>query len=439
MDGTKAGTKGERAGGGKGGRFVGHHLIVVSHGMWGKPIHTDYLAGQLRTRTQRTTVLNLTCNSGLRSYAGVQTCGARAAVAVRAEAARCGATGVSFIGYSAGGLWVQHAAMELERAGFFDEVRPLLFVAVASPLIGVFSPPEHRSHFCLYRYVVNCGGMNCAGCLGGRTVEEIFLSDDREEPLLLRMASPTNEYGKALARFQRRISFGNTRNDFLVPFESSGLARSNPFPEWVVQGKTQKRGDDEVRGNNVRIQMVRSVMPLPGPVRPEEAWSSEENLERPRLPSSYCCEFLQGVTYTVVLFGLWLPIMSTFSLGFMVPIMFGLCARRTFDKARPANAFFPCHCFRGQRRVATKVWHEALVGRLQQKFEVVPVRFTRGNAHAKIINRPACCFTDCYAEGRGTVGKIVELFVEVDDKDGASLASAVDAAEIAVEEAATSL
>ena len=125
---------------------AGRHLVVVSHGMWGKPFHTDYLARQLET-SPRTTVLNLTCNAGLRSYAGTQTCGKRAADAVLVEASACGATAVSFIGYSAGGLWVQHAAMELDRAGFFDKVRPVLFVAVASPLHGVFSPPEHRSHF----------------------------------------------------------------------------------------------------------------------------------------------------------------------------------------------------------------------------------------------------------------------------------------------------
>ncbi len=411
------------------------HLIVVSHGMWGKPFHTDYLVRRLEAAVPEAAVLNLTCNAGLGSYAGTQTCGERAAAAVREKADACGATAISFVGYSAGGLWVQHAAMELNRAGFFDDVRPLLFVAVASPLIGVFSPPDHRSHFCLYRTVVNCGGMNCAGCLGGRTVEEIFLSDDPEEPLLLRMASPTNEYGKALARFQRRISFGNTRNDFLVPFESSGLARSNPFPEWLAQ--SQVDGSGGVHSNDVHVRTARRVMPLRGPVRPEEAWSSNENLARPRLPSSYCCEFFQSVAYVIALFGLWLPIMSTFSLGFMLPMLFGLLSRRKFDKARPANAFFPCHCLRGQRRIATKVWHKALAGRLQQNFEVVPVRFLQGNAHAKIINRPACCFANCYAEGRATVWTIVELFVDAGVEDS-TINSVANSAEIVVEEAPSS-
>ena len=178
-------------------------------------------------------------------------------------------------------------------------------------------------------------------------------------------------------------------------------------------------------------------MPLDSPVRPEEAWSSEEALSHPRLPSSYCCEFIQGFFLVVVLMGLWLPIMSVFSFGFTLPLVFGFCARFYFDRAsarrKPGNgrdAFIPCHCLRGQQRVARKVWHLALAGRLQQNFEVIPVRLERGNAHAKIVNRPACCFPNCYEEGRVIVRRVVDLFVDMDRSENPTDSNGVNTNEI---------
>eukprot|EP00946_MAST-07B_sp_MAST-7B-sp1_P003316 g3316.t1 len=103
--------------------MAGDHLVVVSHGMWGKPFHTDYLSRTLEAALPpgRTRVLNLTVNAGLRSYSGSQTAGARAAEVVQDEAKKMGSVrAVSFIGYSAGGLWLQHAATLLDQAGFFD-------------------------------------------------------------------------------------------------------------------------------------------------------------------------------------------------------------------------------------------------------------------------------------------------------------------------------
>ena len=129
--------------------------------------------------------------------------------------------------------------------------------------------------------------------------------------------------------------------------------------------------------------------------------------------------------------------MSVFSFGFTLPLVFGFCARFYFDRAsarrKPGNgrdAFIPCHCLRGQQRVARKVWHLALAGRLQQNFEVIPVRLERGNAHAKIVNRPACCFPNCYEEGRVIVRRVVDLFVDMDRSENPTDSNGVNTNEI---------
>ena len=408
----------------------GVHLIVVSHGMWGNPFHTAYLVSQLENALpeQTTQVKNVNCNSGIRSYSGVATGGRRIAQVVEEAYERNPINSLSFIGYSAGGLWVQYAAMLLDQGGFFQKVQPRLFVAVASPLIGVYSPPEHRSHFWFYRSVFNCVGMNLAGCIGGRTVEELLLSDDDEQPLLLQMASPNNPYGQALKKFYRRVTFGNTRNDFLVPFESSGLAQSNPFPEAL-----EEEGGGSLALSEERRR--RLVLPLAKPVRPENAWSTQEKLTLPPKKLGWCrgfCEFFQAIGTTVVLLSIWLPIIYTLTISFVVPLVFSLFARRYYNKESSRRksdggrvAMCPCHCLRGKRRVANRVWHEALQGRLAQGFECMPVRFQWGNAHAKIINRPFCCFSNCYADGRISVKEIVTLFVDLEKHSSAISTSGI--------------
>jgi len=130
-----------------------------------------------------------------------------------------------------------------------------------------------------------------------------------------------------------------------------------------------------------------------------------------------------------------LPIVYTLTIGFAVPLVVSLSARRYYnedsDRRKSGggrDAVCPCHCLRGQRRFANRVWREALRGRLAQGFECMPVRFQRGNAHAKIINRPCCCFSNCYADGRISVEEIVALFA-----DSEKHSSAISTADINIQ------
>jgi esterase/lipase len=95
------------------------HLVVLQHGLWGRPDDVARLAAYLQAAFQtadaqqqlhdRVVVLNSTCNARVLTYDGIDVCGARLAKFVQEAVEQQQQEGarvvkLSLIGYSLGGL-----------------------------------------------------------------------------------------------------------------------------------------------------------------------------------------------------------------------------------------------------------------------------------------------------------------------------------------------
>ena len=323
----------------------GAHLVVCSHGMWGKPSHTGFIAEELEKAG--CLVLNVRGNAGVGTYDGLQTCAARLVVELREFLARHGggdADGVtareppvgsiSFVGYSAGGLVNRAAVGLLHTQGFFGPcMTPRAFVTLATPHLGNDNVAGLR------RALLALFGSGCvrglANAIGGRTVEEMFLVDEASPgraPLLERMAAPDSVYAAALALFERRVAYGNALCDRTVGFETACLRHRNPYVSGAGSGGSVPR-DAAERGYCDVVSADSAATP----------WAEQEaELERveqrllKQLPVPWTLrrlgrKALKGLAFCVMapLFVCWLPIAAT-----VVLPGFRLWARLTFS-SRP--------------------------------------------------------------------------------------------------------
>ncbi|KAF6266471.1 putative serine esterase-domain-containing protein [Scenedesmus sp. NREL 46B-D3] len=132
------------------------HLVVLQHGLWGRPDDVARLAAFLQAAfhaadaqqqlQDRIVVLNSTCNARVLTYDGIDVCGARLAKLVQEtveEQQQEGARVIklSLIGYSLGGLICRYAAGKLHVAGLFEEVQPANLITIATPHLGSFKEP----------------------------------------------------------------------------------------------------------------------------------------------------------------------------------------------------------------------------------------------------------------------------------------------------------
>eukprot|EP00937_MAST-01D_sp_MAST-1D-sp2_P000941 g941.t1 len=176
-------------------------------------------------------VLNSRSNTGLATYDGVEACGARLCAEVREFLARArqespaGLASLSFVGYSAGGLFARAAAAQLHTSGYFDErataIAPGAFATIATPHLGV----GHLEGCCPRRV----RGAIC-WVWGGRTMQECCLADGGggNPPLLRRTAVAGSTWAQAAARFRVRLCYANALKDHTVPYETAAMRPWNP-------------------------------------------------------------------------------------------------------------------------------------------------------------------------------------------------------------------
>ena len=403
------------------------HLIVTCHGLWQPAWHMDYWRTELQSHLPNVVVMNSVSNAMQRSTCGIATAGERTAQEVRQFIAdfpvSSTITKISFFGFSAGGLWVQYAATSLYRSGFFDtDLKPQFFITVATPTLGVVYQPFFTTHCWGFRTFVNCMTGNCSGCVGGRTIEELVLADDPVLPLLLQMSSPTNEFGKCMELFEcERLSYGNVRNDFSVPFESSCIAKYNPY----AIGERPYPNEEENRFDMTYVERERD----------DNNQQVSRNCSRGGCCGGmfgYCgvvtCEAMQTLLFIFLFLCLWVPVMAVLTGGFVLPVVAAILTRcwcydrhsRRRSKSGGCyyccfgycccgvDSLFPCHCLRRSccRRSCsndsniTKLWLEMYENRKRQNIKVIPVCISGGNSHGKIVNRPFCCASNYFKAGR---------------------------------------
>ena len=120
---------------------------------------------------------------------------------------------ISFVGHSLGGLVQTFAIAYLQNnfAWFFKSIKPINFITIASPLLGVVNENPAYVKMALLAGVV------------GKTGQELGLKliENDSKPLLLLL--PTGPTHRTLKMFVRRTVYGNVANDGIVPLRTSAL------------------------------------------------------------------------------------------------------------------------------------------------------------------------------------------------------------------------
>ncbi|KAL3457635.1 putative serine esterase-domain-containing protein [Aspergillus heterothallicus] len=160
-------------------------------------------------------------------------------------------TSISFIGHSLGGLVQTYAIAYIQKhaPGFFDKIRPINFIALATPFLGLSN--ENPMYI---RFALDFG-------LVGRTGQDLGLSwtaprvrsgwetiiggtaessrshghpDTRTKPLLRIL--PSGPAHEVLSKFKHRTVYSNLVNDGIVPLRTSCLL----FLDWKGLERVEK-------------------------------------------------------------------------------------------------------------------------------------------------------------------------------------------------------
>ncbi|OTB03747.1 hypothetical protein M426DRAFT_321453 [Hypoxylon sp. CI-4A] len=226
-------------------------------------------------------------------------------------------TSISFIGHSLGGLVQVYAIAYIQKHSpqFFNLIRPINFITLASPLLGLSNENPLYVKFALDFGLVGRTGQDLGltwraptiarsgwgalvGTLGESAHKKVIGEVQPESKPLLRIL-PTGPAHTALKKFRNRTVYSNVVNDGIVPLRTSCLL----FLDWQGLGRVEKArreaglvetvvgfGWAELTGANVTSKR--------GPWSPtsEEAPSLPEPIAEPESPRADSHEVPQPST-----------------------------------------------------------------------------------------------------------------------------------------------
>lgn len=161
-------------------------------------------------------------------------------------------TSISFIGHSLGGLIQTYAIAYIQKHAprFFDQIRPINFIALATPFLGLSNENPMYVKFALDFGLVGRTGQDLgltwrapniarsgwAAIVGGLGEHPKTHDghDPRAKPLL--RVLPTGPAHLALKRFRNRTVYANVVNDGIVPTRTSALL----FLDWRGLDRVEK-------------------------------------------------------------------------------------------------------------------------------------------------------------------------------------------------------
>ncbi|CCE44018.1 uncharacterized protein CPAR2_502430 [Candida parapsilosis] len=203
------------------------HLVILTHGLHSNSSadmlylkeQIDRMAKKTQTGCGEETVVKAFFDNGGKTERGIKYLGSRVAeyiveLVTENEMLNNGqVTKISFIGHSLGGC-VQVFVIAYLRSNFpwfFETIKPINFVAIASPLLGVANENP------LYVKVALSAGVV------GKTGQELGLKylENNSKPLLLLL--PSGLAHRTLKQFKRRTVYANALNDGIVPLRTSSL------------------------------------------------------------------------------------------------------------------------------------------------------------------------------------------------------------------------
>jgi Putative serine esterase (DUF676) len=174
-------------------------------------------------------------------------------------------TSISFVGHSLGGLTQTYAIAYIQKHSpdFFDRIKPINFVAMASPFLGLSNENPVYVKFALDFGLVGRTGQDLGltwrtptmirsgwgtmiGGLGNENQKNKTGADPGAKPLLRIL--PTGPAHAALKSFRNRSVYSNVVNDGIVPLRTSCLL----FLDWRGLGRVEKaRRDNGIVGTMV--------------------------------------------------------------------------------------------------------------------------------------------------------------------------------------------
>lgn len=159
-------------------------------------------------------------------------------------------TSISFIGHSLGGLTQTYAVAYIQKHSpeFFDKIKPINFVALASPFLGLSNENPMYVKFALDFGLVGRTGQDLGltwraptiarsgwgAMVGGFSAETKKEENPGTKPLLRIL--PTGPAHVVLKRFRNRSVYSNVVNDGIVPLRTSCLL----FLDWRGLGRVEK-------------------------------------------------------------------------------------------------------------------------------------------------------------------------------------------------------
>ena len=163
-------------------------------------------------------------------------------------------TSISFIGHSLGGLIQTYAIAYIHKhnPSFFEQIKPVNFICMASPMLGLSNENPMYVKFALDFGLVGRtgqdlgltwraptiarGGWNAMiGGIGAGQKDQKQKEEDPSTKPLLRIL-PTGPAHQVLRKFRNRTVYSNVVNDGIVPLRTSCLL----FLDWRGLGKVDK-------------------------------------------------------------------------------------------------------------------------------------------------------------------------------------------------------
>ncbi|KYK59373.1 hypothetical protein DCS_00503 [Drechmeria coniospora] len=163
-------------------------------------------------------------------------------------------TSISFVGHSLGGLVQAYAVAYVQKHSpqFFDLIKPINFIALATPFLGLSNENPLYVKFALDFGLVGRTGQDLGltwraptlarsgwgalvGNLGDSAHKKVYGETQPESKPLLRIL-PTGPAHTALKKFRNRTVYSNVVNDGIVPLRTSCLL----FLDWQGLGRVDK-------------------------------------------------------------------------------------------------------------------------------------------------------------------------------------------------------
>jgi hypothetical protein len=218
------------------------HLVVITHGLHSNTgadmLYVKEAIDKIAKKTGENIIVRGYFDNVRRTEKGIKYLGTRVAEYIVHDLAPEQPINlppvkkISFIGHSLGGLVQTFAIAYIadHYPDFFKRVKPVNFICLASPLLGISN--ENPGYI---KFALDIGFV-------GKSGQDISLTrkpNGHSKPLL--QILPTGPTHKILVQFQRRTLYANVVNDGIVPLRTSALL----YLDWQGLGQVKQAKRDE--------------------------------------------------------------------------------------------------------------------------------------------------------------------------------------------------